>query len=224
MTDQFKNDQMDESREKDYIAEAFDRHYADQLDKDLQKHGIYRTKPGMAVRYLRPLIAVAASVALVVFGWLSYRTTTPDAMTMADNYITQTRIDYAGEVRKGAGTTADEGDWAMVMELYKSGDYEGAAQAIRSLPSAAATEAPEKRDFYMGLCAMLQPQPDFQDAATALTAARKKATDPRDCDWLLALVYLKLDQKENAAAALSRLEVAEGTFRKKDVKKLKEGL
>lgn len=223
MTNQFKNDQMDESRERDYIAEAFDRQYADQLDKDLQKHGIHRTRPGMAVRYLRPLIAVAASVALVVFGWLSYRTTTPDATALADNYIAQTRIDYAGEVRKSAGTTADEGDWAAVMELYKSGDYEDAARAIRNLPPAAGAEAPEKRNFYTGLCLMLQSQPDFEGAAGALNTARTKAADPRDCDWLLALVYLKMDQKENAAAALARLEAAEGTFRKKDVKKLREG-
>ena len=222
MTDQFKNDQLDESREKEYIAAAFEQHYADQLDKDLQKYGIYRERPAFRIRYLRPLLAVAASVALLVFGWTSYKTSNPDVQTLADGYIADISHDYGGEVRKGTASGNDDDEWSRIMELFKSGDYIGARRQIQQLPPAGVEETPEKRDFYTGLCALLQETPDLSEAASRLTKARGKAKDPRDCDWLLTLIYIKMDKKAEAATALSRLEQSGGSFRRKDVERLKK--
>ncbi len=225
MTDQFKNDQIDESREEEYIAAAFDQLYADQLDKDLRKHGIHRERPGFVQLYLRPLMAAAAGLALLVAGWWAFQPSQPDALALADNYLSHVRVDYTGEVRKSAGDSpATEDVWAPVMDDFHAGNYPAVIQKIESMPPVTAQETPEKRDFYKGLCYLLQSPAQLDAAATALAAARKKASDPRDCDWLLALTYIRMGNYEAAKMMLTDLEKSPGSFRKKDVEKLLKSL
>lgn len=163
---------------------------------------------------LRPLLRIAAVIALVLTAGLGYWMTqaNPSPGELAANYLEpfpDRLTTMSGEV--------DE--LAMAMEAYNKGDFATALSAFEAFPA----DHPESVliDLYAGIAALEKGNTTLAENKLARIAGQ--ADYGEVANWYLALVYLQQDEVEKARPLLQELDAADA-YRASSARELLQAL
>lgn len=163
---------------------------------------------------LRPLLRVAAIIAIVLTAglgyWMSQGSLSPTEL--ATNYLEP----FPDRLTTMSGQVDEV---AVAMEAYNEGDYASALTAFEKIPA----DHPERVliDLYSGVAALGQGNTAI--AENKLAAIADHADYGEVASWYLALTYLQQDQVGKARPLLQELDAADA-YRASSARELLQAL
>ena len=208
-----------ESAAQSLINAKFDAERQLALEQTLAKHGIHRKEKAAKRISLRPVLAIAASVlVLVALGWYFFGPSDSAAQQMALGYLENPHQLVGGSVRGGEATIAQ--DKAKATEAYNNQQYGTALQFLESIEDQGAGDTDTY--FLKGLCLMYQETPDYAAALQGFETVRRldgnSYTD--EINWYAGLCYIMTDQLDTAKSSLEKVAKSASSRKYKDAEML----
>lgn len=199
--------------EQELLRQMLNKQLGEKWAETLQEKGILRTEPPKAWRVrIRPLLATAAVLLFGAFGW--WYTWQQSATHKATAYLTaEFPVD---NFRRGDSKTQDLRQ--QMIDFYEKKDY----QAVLNALSPILNEGRAEDYFLAALCYQYLKQ--YREAADFLEKTRN--ADPTynrdEVEWLRGLIYIVLDEKEQAKTALINVANSNSSRKKREAEELLE--
>ena len=214
--------------EKQLLTQLLDKKQRNHWEHLLTAEGIERTSMPTEPKTMpqtakivafnpRPMLwKAAAGLVLVAGSWFLMR---PATSNPVEAYAAEMQASIqAPEVRMDPKPNSTEVDWQQAKTAYANKDFKKAGDELKKIVDAGKA-APEQQ-YYLGLSRFFQQTPDYNAAISAFLQAQKGGWIGEDeLTWLLALAYLKNNDKENAHKSLEIL-VAKNGFKADEARQL----
>ncbi len=140
---------------------------------------------------------LAAAVAVLIAAFFLFYPAQPSPQQLAANYLKTPHL--APEVTRNQNV--DPASWNDIRTAYLDEDYRELIRLLRD--DIQAGNGTPQHTFYLGLGYLYQPEPDYEQAITALRSLiDRSASFQEEAQWFLALAYLRNDQPEQAESLL----------------------
>ena len=168
--------------------QAFTQHYFQQ-----------KPTPMRTLRRMQPVQwAIAAAVVLLISTLALLNLRSPELPELYAAHFSALEVDSS--VRDQ--TQVDQ-QWTQAMEFYEAKKYTETITLLESISDQEKIGELPKVSLYLGMCHMLQGKD--QQALEAFERVAPESIYIQDAYWYTALLYLKMDNKENAKTALQRI-------------------
>ncbi len=185
------------------INAKFDKERQKALEETLAKKGIHRKPPKENRRNIFRLVAVAASLLLLLsVGWFWFSNSSTTVQQLADQHLSTPFALIEANTR---GEQSIEKLRGKALEAYHQQNY---TQAIVYLQQITTEQAAKVDDlFQMGLCHIYKNPPAYQNAIVSFEQAQllDKNAFQDEMNWYMALCHIKLDQKKQAKIFLEEV-------------------
>ena len=182
---------------KMWITRTKDEELSEELSQTLDnRYGVKRKpKKGDVLRYLRPILAIAASLALLITLY-TINQNDVSADTLATQYLDSQTIQHPGSFKGVANSNSNR---IIGIMAFNEGDFKKAAMQFEEIV------LPNEEDLhYLGLAHLKNGQ--YQKAIVNLKKGAVKTSRYREeANWFLSLAYLLNGQDANAKYWLEQI-------------------
>lgn len=204
----YLNKELGEEKMEDYTSDMlyqkFDADKRQEWSQILEaEHGVKRQAIGAKIFTLKRILAVAASVAVLLVFVLLMKDTLPPEQALAQAYIDELTIMADPSTSRKSDDNVDV-TRAQANEAYLKGDYDQVVANFTTLISQGKDDAFDH--FYLAL-SHLKNKPAAPQRAIELLLQLQATPSlfPQEIKWVLGLAYLKDGELDKAQAQLQEI-------------------